>query len=457
MKRNGKYVVICMLAVIGLGIQAAELKTTLKLSLSDARSKAREHNYDIRSKSVDISVAREQIREAFRSGLPQVHSDVSFANNLELATQLIPNFFEGRPDELIEVAFGTKYSTGINVKLEQLIFSGTYWIALKSAKVFEQLAEENRELTELDALESVSATYYLALVTRENREILAASLENLNQTLAETRARYEEGFVEETDVDQLRISVARLENEIRAADRQLDIAEKLLNFQMGVNLDQELMLTTPMDELVTGILANASDRRFDLDRDATVKVARTNETISELNWRNEKFQYWPKLSGYLNYNWNAQRDSFNFLSDEEGWYRSINFGIKLEFPSFTSGMQKSRIRQAKLALKQSRIATRQVEESRKLAFIQTRTALDTAEDQYRTARDNLALSARVFDRTRIKYGEGMATSMDLIQAHDQYLSQKGNYIEALSTLLDAQNGMDRMVGSYSVVVEETEQ
>lgn len=457
MKINGRQLLVCILAMITMGTQAAELKTSMKLSLSDARGKAREHNYDIRSKSVDISVAKEQIREAFRSGLPQVHSDISFANNLELATQLIPNFFEGRPDELLEVAFGTKYSTGINVKMEQLIFSGTYWIALKSAKVFEQLAEENRELTELDALESVSATYYLALVTRENREILAASLDNLQQTLAETSARYEEGFVEETDVDQLRISVARLANEIRAADRQLDITAKLLNFQMGLSLDQDLILTTPMDELVTDILANGSDRKFELDQDATVKLARTNETISELNWKNEKFQYWPKLSGYLNYNWNAQRDSFNFLSDDEGWYRSINFGIKLEFPSFTSGMQKSRIRQAKLALKQSRIVTRQVEESRKLAFVQTQTALETARDQYRTSRDNLELSGRVYDRTRIKYSEGMATSMDLIQAHDQYLAQKGSYIEALSTLLDAQNGMDRMVGRYSVVVEETGQ
>jgi len=141
----------------------------------------------------------------------------------------------------------------------------------------------------------------------------------------------------------------------------------------------------------------------------------------------------------------------NFFSDDEGWYRSINFGIKLEFPSFTSGMQRSKIRQAELELKQSRIVTRQVEEARKLAFIQAETALDTARDQYRTASDNLALAMRVYERTRIKYGEGMATSMDLIQAHDQYLSQKGSYIEALSNLMDARNGMDRISNHFSSI------
>ena len=448
MAQTVKRTMVCLLAVFSLVLHGAELKTTVRLSLDDARQKALDHNYDIQNRTVDISTAREQIREAFRSGLPQIHSDVSFTNNLELATQLIPNFFEGRPDELIEVAFGTKYGTGINVKLEQLIFSGTYWIALKSARVFEQLAVENRELSEMDALEMVSGTYYLFLVTRENRAILESSLSNLNQTLAETRARYEEGFLEETDVDQLRISVARLENEIRAAERQLEVTEKLLNYQMGTDLDQELELTTPMETVVDAILKKENTLKLDLDDDPSVKVARTSERISELNVKNEKYRYWPKLSGYVNYNWNAQRDQLNFFSEDEGWYRSINFGIKLEFPSFTSGMQRSKIRQAELALKQSRIATRQVEEARKLAFIQAQTALDTARDQYRTASENLELAERVYDRTRIKYGEGMATSMDLIQAHDQYLSQKGSYIEALSNLMDARNGMDRISNHF---------
>ncbi len=440
-----------VLALLAIPNWAAELKTTREISLTDARRLALEHSYAVRTRDIDVKVAREQIKEAFRSGLPQISSDVTFTNNLELPTQLIPNLFEGKPEELIEVQFGTKYSTGANIHLDQLLFSGTYWIAVKSSKVFRELAEENRALTELDTLRLVSGTYYLALVTQENLDILRASLDNLERTLTETRARYEEGFLEETDVDQIQISVSKLENQIRSAIRQLDVTHMMLNYEMGLPLDQKLDLLTPMDAVVETVLKDPDALKYELDADPAVKAARTSATISELNVKNEKYQYWPKVSAYVDYNLNLQENQIAFFSDEQNWFRSVNFGIKLSFPSYTSGMQRSRIRQAELAMEQSRIAAKEVADGRKLAFRQAETALASARDTYQTAKANMALASRVYERTRIKYDEGMTTSMDLIQAHDQYLEQKGSYIEALSTLLDAQNEMDRILMNFSAI------
>lgn len=451
MHKRAWMMLILLVTIFHSPAYTAELETTREIRLSDARRLAMEHSYAVRTRNIDVKVAREQIKEAFRSGLPQITSDVTFANNLELPTQLIPNFFEGRPEELIEVQFGTKYSTGVNIHLDQLLFSGTYWIAVKSSKVFRQLAEENRELTELETLKLVSGTYYLALVTQENLDILRDSLENMERTLVETRARYDEGFLEETDVDQIRISVSKLENQIRSAIRQLDVTHMMLNYQMGLPLDQKLDLLTPMDAVVASVLEEPAMLTFELDSDPAVKAARTSATISELNVKNEKYQYWPKISAYVDYNLNLQEDQIAFFSDDQDWFRSVNFGIKLSFPSYTSGMQRSRIRQAEMAWEQSRIAVKEVEDGRKLAFRQAETALASARDTYKTAKANMALAARVYERTEIKYEEGMSTSMDLIQAHDQYLEQKGGYIEALSDLLDAQNDMDRIRMNFSAI------
>ena len=48
----------------------------------------------------------------------------------------------------------------------------------------------------------------------------------------------------------------------------------------------------------------------------------------------------------------------------------------------------------------------------------------------------------------VKYKEGISSSMDVIQAHNQYLTAQGDYIRALMELLNAKNALDKLMNNY---------
>jgi len=73
-----------------------------------------------------------------------------------------------------------------------------------------------------------------------------------------------------------------------------------------------------------------------------------------------------------------------------------------------------------------------------------RTALET----YTTERQNLDLARRIFDRTSIKFTNGLASSFELNQDQTQYLTAQQMYINALVNLALARTDLRKALDLY---------
>lgn len=428
-----------------------------EFSLQSAQKFAIEFSYDTQRSQLDIQAARKKMRETLLTGFPQINSVIGYMNNLELATVLIPNIFEGNFDEKIPVQFGTQHNANVNFTLNQLLFNGSYIVGLKTSKIFRQLADRNNEKTQLDILETVTDTYYLILVSEESERILISNLENLQKTYYEIRERYKEGFVSETDADLIQIAVTKLKNRLQAVVREKEIAYKLLKFQMGLDLDEQIMLTDKLEDILQQIdIPNAADVEFDLQQNIDYKLLETQEKLSEMALKNEKAKYFPTVSAFYSFQWNAFRDEFNFFNFKEDWFRTQVLGINISMPIFTSGVQKAKVAQALIELKKARNARIQASQGLTLEAARARSDLDSAYENYLNTRENRELSKKVYDATLFKYNEGVASSLDLTQAHDQYLAAQSDFILAISGLLTAKNKLDRLNNNYQTMQAKDE-
>ncbi len=420
-----------------------------EFSLQSAQEFAVTHSYDRKRSMLDIETAQKQMKETLAIGLPQVESSVGYINNLKIATILIPNFFEGKFDEMIPVQFGTQHNTNVNFIVSQLVFNGSYFVGLQAAKVYRQLANENHERTKLNVLETVTNTYYLILVSEESLRILNANLSNLEKTHYEISELHNEGFVEETDADLIQIAVTKLKNTLQTIKRQKEVALKLLKFQMGLNLSEKIVLT----DKLAGIL-NTIDKEtlnstgFSLDNNIDYSLLKTQEKLSEMDLKNEKVKYLPTVSAFVNFQWNAMRNSFNFLSSDEKWYQTQLLGVNVNIPIFKSGSQKTKVQKAAIAVEQARNARQQAAEGLTLEAASAISELESAYENYIHTQDNMKLSNKVYDVTLIKYREGVASSMDLTQANDTFLMAQSEFIQAMSILLTAKNKLDRLNSNY---------
>jgi outer membrane protein TolC len=399
----------------------------------------------VKKSQLDYELALKKMKETVASGLPQINSTVSYMDNLNIATVLIPNFFEGKFDEMIPVQFGTQHNATVGFQIQQLVFSGSYFVGLQTSKIFKTLAEQGLEQTQLNTKETVTSTYYIILVSEESERILQSSLANLEKTHFEIKEMLKEGFVEETDADLVQIGVTKLKNSIQNIRRQTEVAHKLLKFQMGLDLEEKIALTESLEDILKRVdVLSTVETEFDLNKNIDYQLLTSQEKLMEMALKNEKVKYLPTVSAFYSYQQNAMRNSFNFFSSEERWYNTQIFGVNIMIPLFTSGVQKAKVQQARLTLDQAKNSRQQAAQGLILQASQAKINLTAAYENYLSVKETMGLSQKVYNVTLVKYKEGVSSSMDLTQAHDEYLMSQSEYIKAISDLLNAKNTFDKI-------------
>jgi outer membrane protein TolC len=428
-------------------LAAEEAGEALRFSLKQAQDYAVKFSTDTRNSRLDVAIAQKKIWETTASGLPQVNATLSYRDNLKIPTTLIPARFldpDAAEGEFIGLKFGTQHNATLDVTATQLVFNGSYIVALQASKVYLQLAKNQQEKKEIDIRATVASTYHLVLLAEKNREILRSSLDNLRETWRETAAMHQAGFSEATAVDQLQLAVNDLENTLETTERQIETAYRLLKLQMGVDQDRPVMLS----DTLASILAAMDDALpppgdFDLRRHIDFRMLETQETSMALLLKREQAEYLPTATAYVSLSQSAMRDRFNFFRRGGEWFPAAILGFNLSVPLFTSSARPARVAQARLELEKARNLKKQVADGLQLAMSQARSDFTAAREREKNTGQMVALAQRIFSDTRSKFIQGLATSMELTQAHNQYLNAESAHSQAVVQLLDARIRLDK--------------
>ena len=435
-------------AIIFVGIISVNANEPLRLSLEDAQKYALEHNLELRNAKADANIASRQVWEITASGLPQIDGSVGYQYFTDIPTNLVPaEFFGGDPGEFAEIQFGTEQNLTATLSVNQLIFDGSYIVGLQAARIFRELSQRVYLKSELEIKSMVTETYYLNLATAQNLEIMQENLSNLEKTLFETQKMFEAGFTDAINVDQLKLTVANLKNRIASMERQKELSLNMLKFQIGLTIEHPLVLTDELEAMFRNISPNISGiDDFNPENHIDFRIMQSQERMQLMTLRREWSFYLPNLSAFYTRQENAYRNEFNFFQSSQPWYPTSIIGLSLNIPIFSSGLRRSRVQQARLELEKAQNNTRQIEQSLRLQKQEAWSGMQTAMEQYSSEKENLELAERILSRTRIMFREGLASSLELTQASDQFLSTQSNYINAMFELLNAKNKLDKALG-----------
>jgi len=441
--------VLLMIIVLGLWLTTVQSQTTKvqTLTLQEVQKYALENNRDVKNALLAIDAANKQRWEVTATGFPQVEFRAQYSNLLDIPTQLIPGeIFGEEPGSTIAVQFGRPHNANYGVYVNQLIFSGSYFVGVQASRIFMKLSQEGYERTKLDVKATVTSSFYLVLLAEENRAILQTSLENVRKTHYELEELYKEGFAEHTDVKQLKISMNELENTIRALEQQIEIAYKLLKLQMGLPLEQPVKLSGTLDGILSSL--NVDEQRkvkFDPYNNINMKALITQEQLARLSLRNEKTTFLPSLVAFGSIQRDAQRQQFNIFDRSKDWYPTTMVGLQLSWPIFSGGGKIYRVQKAQIELNQATIQKEKVKECLDLQYKTARSSLNSAEDRFHTAKDNRDLAFEVYQVSQEKFKEGIVSSLELTQAHNQYLSSERTYLQGMTELLNADTELKKLL------------
>jgi outer membrane protein len=422
-------------------------QTVRHFSLEEAQQYAIVNSYTARNAQTDISIAHKQVDGLTATGLPQINGTISYTNFFELPVYLLPGEFFGQPSgTYVPIQFGTPHNGEAKVGLSQLIFSGTYFIGLKAARSFVELSRTTFQKTQNQIREDIANAYYNVILLQESKRITDSTLLTLKKMQFEMEQTYQSGFIENTDVDQIDLMVQDLETTQLNLTKQLEIAYNYLKFQMGFKISQPITLTDDLDKLIrdmdSGMLMASA---FDYTQHVDYRLAQDQEVLRTMNMKVKKAAYLPTLSGFVSIAEDAQRATFDFFAPHQPWFRTSQFGITMDIPILSSGIRSSAVQQAKLELQKAQVQDEQVKEGLLLEYSTAKSSFNNAMQVFENKKKSADLANRIYNKTVLKYKEGMASSMDIQQSYNQYLSAFSSYILAAKDLLSSKARFEKVL------------
>jgi outer membrane protein TolC len=401
-----------------------------KLSLDDAMRMALKNNTNMLNSKLDMQIAQKKIWEVTASGLPHIDVTSAYQHLFVVPTLNFNNML---------IPLGVANNVTADIQVSQLIFSGSYFVGLQASKAYSDMAKQNDEKSKLDVIETVVNTYHMIQLAEESRKILSQNLDNINKTLYEITEMNKQGFVEETDVDQLQVTVNTVKNAINQIDSNLDMAYRLLKIQLGLEDTTKIELSDPMesDDLLVKTSMQLLDEQFNLDQSVDYKIIQSSEQFAKFDLKLSKAAFLPTISGYYNHHIQLNTSSFNFTPKDL-------IGINLSLPIFSSGERLAVVAQKRMAFEKAQNTRKLVSNSLLMQATQYRNDVKLKLEKYLNQKKSNELSNEIYLRTIEKYKQGVSTSMDLMNSQNQYLTNLTGYYQSIYDLQQAKSQLEKL-------------
>ena len=405
-------------------LQAQE--STQNLSLERAIAFAIEHNKQLQASQMDIALYQQKVRETLAQGLPQINASANYATNFGHKMSLMGNEIE------------MKDQSNATASLQQLIFSGQWLVGVQISKIAQQLTEQQVELTALDIRESICNSYYTILILERMKGLLAQNMENMNNIHNHTRNLFKAGVVEETDVDQIRITVGQLKNSMLSLERNIELSNNLMRIQLGIAPGEKIVLTDKLEAFLNEAkIVQSSLQPFNISQNAHFRLVETQIVLNKKLVDLEKWSFAPTLGGSYSYTYKIIKPALDMSPNHSA-------GISLSLPVFTGFQRRAKLQQARIELEKSQINQGLLEDQLNLQNDQLKFELRNALENYTLQKENIDVASRVLANYKRKYELGALSSMEMTQANSNYLQAENNFNSAVLTLLQAQLNLEKL-------------
>lgn len=423
--------------------QAMQSKQSFTFSLQEAIDYALKYNYSVINSGRDVEAANQKKWETTAAGLPQINGGVDYNNYLKQPVTLADFDNDGVNEEFV---FGTKQNMLASATLSQLIFDGSYIVALHATKTYMSYYENNKKKTDIDVEEMVINSYNNVLLAEESILILENNKAALEKTLFDTQETFKNGLIEEQSVEQLQITLASIVSSLNYNIRLKDIAYKMLKINLGIDIEDKITLTDKLDNLtIENIAYSLTKSEFNIENNIDYKIGLDFQEQRRLEVQLEKSKYLPSLGAFLNYGLSANSNTFSFFDADQKWFGSSLVGVGLNVPIFSSFARNARTQQANIAYDQAKTDLIAAEQKIKLDYETKKNQYEYSIEQYETNKSNLRLAERIEKKQQIKFTEGLSTSFEFNDAQRQLYSAQQNYLQSMVEVINTKAALKKVM------------
>jgi outer membrane protein TolC len=456
-------------------------RDTVPLSLQAAVSRALGQSEEVRLARSQVQVAESQVREVRAGALPQVSANIGYTRTFASAFSggggfTLPDSLRFEPDETAPLTervryleenaplaglgglgslfgnlpFGQANAYQATLSGSQLLYSGgRTGAAMRIAREFRQVARLGLVEQTAEIELQVRTAYVNALLAQEIAASAQQALEQAEAFLAQERLRLSAGRASELEVLRAEVSRDNLRPQLVQAQNAAELSLLNLKRLVDVPLDAPVALTTALDVPSAEALAQPVLAAEALARRASVAQAERQVTIAEQGIRIARGAFLPNVSFSMNYGRLLYPSTpVDFSGD---WRTDWTAGVTVQIPIMSGGQRTAELQQARIEAEQARIQLAQLREGVQLQYTQAAGERERARTAIVARQSTVQAAQRVYDLTVLRYGQGLATQLEVSQARLELLQARTNLAQAVADFLNADASVLRAVGGSGVL------
>ena len=424
MFRKAFYIVCIFIFCVTTNLQSQALNA------DDLFNYAKNNSPSLKNSTLDVELAKQQIKQTIAAGLPKFNGGIGFQNYIDIPTTVVPAtaFDPGaNENDLLGLQFGTDYNANYNLKVDQLLFSFTYIYGVKAAKTYSALSDLIRVKIYEDLNEKIKLALGDYILVKISKEIISENLQEIKVLLEKTQSLIDEGFLEKTGASDLLLVKLDLE----AAKNDLDANEKitLINLKsiIGYPLDSNILLIDSFNLSSLEIEPNNVEAK----NTNAVKISEQNLMLNQINLKVAKSEGYPSIYGFFSHQQMAMRNQFNFFETEKDWYPATLWGFNINIPIFNSGEGKAKTQIKEIAVEKANNELKEIENQIVALLMIIKSNYTSALTRLQNAKEKFSFSNQIYQDELLKFQNGASSLLfltekktALIQAQQELLQKE---------------------------------
>jgi len=427
----------------------ASAQEATPLSMAACMDYALKHNYSIRNSKLDVLIQKAQNNQTLSAAYPHINGKMELDDFLNITQTFIDGstFNPSVPKGTIQsFAFSLPYAASGGLSGSQLLFDGGVFVAVKARNTLMEFARLNGEVTAENVRYNVLKAYNSLVIAYRQYGIIKSSLTYARSLEHDVIVTQQNGFAEKIDVERTSVQVNNLATDSMRVASLLTVAEQLLKYQIGMDINTPIILTDTAIENHTQNTVQLIGEDSHYDKVPEFNVVTTSLKLNEFNLRRHKLNALPSISLFGATGYNYGSDKFGSIFSFQKYAFNSMLGLQLSIPIYNGSLRQNQVNETKLNIEKSKNNIAYMKQSLDFQAATSRTTLKNAVLQVQSQRRNMELSDDVLDLARRKYKAGVGSNIEVTQAQTDLLRSQTNYFSALLDLINAEADLKKALG-----------
>ncbi|MDP1765960.1 MAG: TolC family outer membrane protein [Methylotenera sp.] len=317
------------------------------------------------------------------------------------------------------------YSYGVDAR--QPIYRKQNLVQIEQTKTQVSQADKQLHLSRQALILRTTQSYFEVLIAQDKIDLLAAQKLAISSQLEQANANFEVGTATITDVNEAQARYDLIVAQEIAAVNEHQIAKHAVQAITG---ETPQKLATVKADIKTNTLDQSMGKWVEVatQNNLNIQIQQDALKLSEQEIERSKAGHLPTLDALASYTDTYANGSANGFGGSD--LKNGTIGLQLQIPLYQGGATSSLIRQAVLNRKKAQddvqIARSQTELETQRAYLN----LNSSIAQVKAFEQALISTQSQVDSTKLGYEVGVRTSVDVLNAQQQFFSAKRDLLQA---------------------------